>query len=138
MQRRMRRGLSPLVSTIILISAAIIGGMFVYNYFQTSVNKITATSQSLSVNVKTIPTENGKLVFLSITNVGRDPVHLNKAVFLDANGTVMQGNSKILNSNLRPGGKNTFILNAPSDAVFVYIEYSTGETTLQTDPVQLS
>ncbi|MEB3772276.1 MAG: hypothetical protein GSR82_01190 [Desulfurococcales archaeon] len=138
MTQKNRKGLSPLVSTIILISAAIIGGMFVYNYFQTSVNKITATSQSLSVNVKTIPTQNGDLVYLSITNVGRDPVHLTKAVFLDANGTTIQNGDKTLNSDLRPGGKDTFIVNAPNNAAFVYIEYTIGQTTLQTDPIQLS
>ncbi|MCE4614553.1 MAG: hypothetical protein F7B60_03395 [Desulfurococcales archaeon] len=132
------KGLSPLVSTMILISAAIIGGMFVYNYFQTSVNKITATSQSLTVNVKTIPTENGSLVYLSITNVGRDPVQLEKAVFLYPNGTAIQNQGKDLNTLLRPGGKNTFILNAPTDASFIYIDYKNGKTELQTDPIQLS
>ncbi len=138
MNRKTRRGLSPLVSTIILISAAIIGGMFVYNYFQTSVNKITAASQSLSVNVKTIPTQNGDLIYLSITNVGRDPVHLNKAVFLDANGTAIQNSDKTINADLRPGGKDTLIINAPSNASFVYIEYRIGQETLQTNPIQLS
>jgi len=135
--RPRKRGLSPLVSTMILISAAIIGGMFVYNYFQTSVNKITATSQSLTVDVKTIPTNNGSLIYLSVTNVGKDTVQLEKAVFLDSNGTKLASQPD-LNAQLRPGGKNTFILNAPTNASFVYLVYKDGKTELQTDPIQLS
>jgi len=135
--RPRKRGLSPLVSTMILISAAIIGGMFVYNYFQTSVNKITATSQSLTVDVKTIPTNNGSLIYLSVTNVGKDTVQLEKAVFLDSNGTKLASQPD-LNTQLRPGGKNTFILNAPTNASFVYLVYKDGKTELQTDPIQLS
>ncbi|MEB3755862.1 MAG: hypothetical protein GSR79_03270 [Desulfurococcales archaeon] len=137
MRRPRKRGLSPLVSTMILISAAIIGGMFVYNYFQTSVNKITATSQSLTVDVKTIPTNNGSLIYLSVTNVGKDTVQLEKAVFLDSNGTKLASQPD-LNTQLRPGGKNTFILNAPTNASFVYLVYKDGKTELQTDPIQLS
>ena len=137
MGRPRKRGLSPLVSTMILISAAIIGGMFVYNYFQTSVNKITATSQSLTVDVKTIPTNNGSLIYLSVTNVGKDTVQLEKAVFLDSNGTKLASQPD-LNTQLRPGGKNTFILNAPTNASFVYLVYKDGKTELQTDPIQLS
>ena len=137
MGRPRKRGLSPLVSTMILISAAIIGGMFVYNYFQTSVNKITATSQSLTVDVKTIPTNNGSLIYLSVTNVGKDTVQLEKAVFLDSNGTKLASQPD-LNAQLRPGGKNTFILNAPTNASFVYLVYKDGKTELQTDPIQLS
>ncbi len=137
MRRPRKRGLSPLVSTMILISAAIIGGMFVYNYFQTSVNKITATSQSLTVDVKTIPTNNGSLIYLSVTNVGKDTVQLEKAIFLDSNGTKLASQPD-LNTQLRPGGKNTFILNAPTNASFVYLVYKDGKTELQTDPIQLS
>ncbi len=137
MGRIRKRGLSPLVSTMILISAAIVGGMFVYNYFQTSVNKIMATSQSLTVNVKTIPTDNGSLVYLSVTNVGKDAVQLEKAVFLGSNGTKLAPQPDI-NTQLRPGGKNTFIISAPTGSSFIYLVYKDGETELQTDPIQLS
>ncbi len=130
-----KKGISPLVSTMILITAAVIGGMLVFNYFQGSVNQIAASSQAVTVDAKSIYTDNGKVVYIAVTNIYNKRLQLDKIVFLDSNGNNIS--SQAINTSLEPGGKYTYVGKVPAHAQLVLVEYHAGTAVMKSPPVKI-
>ena len=132
----MRRALSPLVSTIVLISAAIIGGIIVYTYFQNSVNTIAASSGSLQVSAESLYINStSKLVHLSIVSTYQKPVTIKSVVLVLDNGSSTAITPQ--STTVAPGSKASLIVTAPADARLVYIKYGYNNHELETNPVSI-
>ncbi len=142
--RAKRRGLSPLIATVVLISATIVGGMLVYNYFQKSFNSLTAGSGALQITASSeYLNETSKLVHLDLYNMYDKPVTLIDVVAVKGDGStvkvpIVSGGAST--SVISSGEKQSLIVIAPNDAVAIYAEYKVegSNTILQSSPVRIS
>jgi flagellin-like protein len=147
---RSKRGLSPLIATVVLISATIVGGMLVYNYFQKSFNSVTARSGALQVSATSeYLSDTSKLVHITLLNTYDQPVKIKSIVAVYQNGSVEEvsiisssGTSRSasgLSVTIPSGGKYSVVAVVPNDAVAVYVTYTIGNsnTVLQSSPVKI-
>jgi flagellin-like protein len=136
--RLARRGLSPLIATVVLISATVVGGLLVYNYFQRSMDTVAATSATLALSVRSeYLTGTTKLVYIEATNLHDVPVNVTAVWVVDQNGGHTQlapTDVKGIPAVIEPGAKATIIAKVPSTAASVYLEYQAGGQTLYTQP----
>jgi flagellin-like protein len=140
---RSKRALSPLIATVVLISATIVGGMLVYNYFQKSFNSVAAKSGALELTATSeYLNETHKLVHLEIYNTYGDPVQIVDIKGIDSKGntynvTVISGNSS---GEIASGEKYSIIAVVPSSTTAIYVDYRIGnsQTILQSTPVKIS
>jgi len=135
--RLRRRALSPLVSTIVLISAAIVGGIIVYNYFQNSVNTIAASSGTLQVSVSTAYlNDQTKIVHIDLINTYSKPINVTGVtVFLD------DGTQKEFKLNqtvtVTAGSRASLIESVPANARVLYVDYTYNGQQMKSSAVQL-
>jgi flagellin-like protein len=137
-----RKGLSPLVAAVVLISATIVGGMLVYQYFQNSMGKAQAMAEGLTISADTIPLSSGKtLVYVTVINNYDKPVKITGAQALDQNGTqvtLTPTNSSSLPTTLEAGGKTTIIFTADTIPKAIAVTYVVDGTQHVSEPVQVS
>jgi len=137
-----RRGLSPLVATVVLISATIIGGMLVYNYFQKSVNVIASKSGSLQLSVDySYLNSTHKLVYIEVYNAYADKVILKSVKVIHPDGSVTTAAilENRVNQPLAPNTKYSIVAVVPNDVTAVYLTYTIGDSNVEltTSPVRL-
>ncbi len=136
---RRRRGLSPLVATVLLISATVLGGILVYQYFQKSVSHAQGLQQSLTLTADSITlNENTTIVRVTIVNQGDDNIIVKKIVLLDENGntlnsTILQGQTKPLS----PGERTVIILKTNKKPSALYAQYLLKGKTYTSEPVEI-
>lgn len=83
-----RLALSPLVTTAILITAGILGGLLLYQYFSNVMTAISSTEAvSLELTVQSIGTTTR--FYYRIENVGTSPIVLKNITVLDSAGEVV-------------------------------------------------
>ena len=142
--KRSKRGLSPLIATVVLISATIVGGMLVYNYFQKSFNSVTARSGALEITASVnYLNESYKLVHLVIYNTYNSAVNITNVEGLSTSGSPVHlevVSAEVGKIVIPAGGKYSIILIAPSSTAAVYVEYtiSGSNAVLQSNPVSIS
>ncbi|MDK2384029.1 MAG: hypothetical protein QI199_04370 [Candidatus Korarchaeota archaeon] len=135
-----RRALSPLVATAILISAAVIGGMMLYNYFNTamgSVNKV----DSLIADFNAMNVGSTTILHYEFWNTGTQPANITGIVVVDSSGNTTS--IPVTPIVVRGGDKasGTLVLGtplSPGEAYVVYAEYSAGGRVSTTNPVQIT
>ncbi|MEB3844715.1 MAG: hypothetical protein LRS48_03430 [Desulfurococcales archaeon] len=140
--RKSRRGLSPLIAAVVLISATIVGGMLVYQYFQSSLGRAQAMAQGLAVTASSMPlNSNTTLIEVSILNNYNKPVTITGVTGILANAstvTLKPASGQELPVQLNPGEKNTIILVSNQTVPrAVVVHYSVDGVEHQSDPVQL-
>ncbi len=138
---RARKGLSPLVATVVLISATILGGMLIYNYFQESVDKMQGLSEGLIIDVSQARlSQTTRLVHLEVLNNHDVQVEVTAVNGIYPNGTTIQlQTQETLPLQVAPGGKASInaVVTDPS-IVAVSISYQTIDgRSLTTEPQQL-
>lgn len=142
--RGSRRGLSPLIATVVLISATIVGGMLVYNYFQKSFSSVTARSGALEISATAeYLNQSSKLVHLVIYNTYNTPINITKIKGIESSGvstTVNLIGSESIHILIPSGGKYSTILVVPNTTVAIYVNYKIvgSGNILQSNPVSLS
>jgi len=144
-RRRARKGLSPLVATVLLISATVIGGMIVYQYFQNSIAKAQGMGGGLLVTASaTIINDNLTLVRVSIVNGENDIVVINASniIFFDDNGNVVQplnvtGTSIGEVVAIEPGEKTVLVFAFNKAPSAVIVEYQINGEIYKSDPVAI-
>jgi flagellin-like protein len=95
-----RRGISPLIATIILIAITIAGGLLIYSAFFSTAGVLSAKGQVAVENMKLVKATSGAVNFtITIKNTGNKPVsELNVTLDGEATATVtLPGNA------LQPG-----------------------------------
>jgi len=87
-----KRGISPLIATIILIAICVAGGLLIYNVFFSTSNTITAKGQLEITNVELIKSSGGVTFTITVKNAGNKPVS-GLTVLLEGNdlGLVFSG-----------------------------------------------
>ncbi|MEM1619844.1 MAG: hypothetical protein QXU97_01355 [Fervidicoccaceae archaeon] len=76
------RALSPLVATVILLSATMLGGVMLYQYFN-HIMKVYTSEDSVVLSISVISsTQSNATFYYEVTNYGNAPVNLNKIEIL--------------------------------------------------------
>ncbi len=141
MAKSLRRGLSPLVATVVLISATVIGGLVIYNYFEKSINVVSTASATLSLYVdETYLNTDTKLVYIQAVNLYDKPVNVTGVTVVMPDGSTVNLQADDVQGipvTIEPGSKATIIAKAPADAAAVYLTYTVDGKTLTTEPQEL-
>ena len=139
--RRARKGLSPLVAAVVLISATIVGGMLVYQYFQNSVGKAQAMSEGVTVTGSLIPlSANKTLVSITVINNYDKPIKVTGATAIGSDGGQIQlttTNSTSLPTVIEAGGKTTLIFTANGHPSAVSVVYEVDGVSHTSEPARL-
>ncbi len=140
MRARTRKGLSPLVATVVLISATVIGGMLIYNYFQDSVGRLQGMGENLVVTSRSMYiTDTTRLVYIEATNNYDRPISVNGVRGFLTNGTAINLTvQEQLPLVLKPGEKTAVnaIIDNPS-IIAISIVYQVDGKTVSTEPVKI-
>ena len=138
MRGRHARGMSPLVATVVLISATVVGGLLVYNYFQQSVDTVAATSATLALTVRSdYLTASTRLVYIEAVNFYDLPVNVTGVWIVGSDGSHFKlpaSSVKGVPAVIEPGEKASIIATVPANAAAVYLEYTVGDQRLMTQP----
>ena len=71
-----RRGISPLIATIILISICVAGGLMIYSVFFSTSGTLTAKGELTVEAIDLVRDTDGNIVFtITIKNTGNKPIH---------------------------------------------------------------
>ncbi|MCE4612537.1 MAG: hypothetical protein F7C07_01710 [Desulfurococcales archaeon] len=139
--RTWRRGLSPLIATVVLISATIVGGVLIYNYFQESVAQLRQLGESVVVSVNNVfLNETARMVYVKVTNAFSQPITITGVKAFRDNGSVSTINLQAP-QRIEPGGvaSLTIVLDeSTASTVAVSIVYQVDGETLESEPVKLS
>ncbi|MCE4610713.1 MAG: hypothetical protein F7B17_01935 [Desulfurococcales archaeon] len=132
-----RKGLSPLIASVILIAITIVGGLLVYQYFQVSSESLIAAGETVFLRVSYTVLDNGsKLVYIEVTNGYRKPISVLDVQYYDIQGGEVAMGLQ-LNTTVKPGGKTTITTVVPEIATAVAVVYSIDGQVLVSEPVQL-
>ena len=137
MSKRKSKGLSPLVAAVLLISATVVGGMLVYNYFQSTMDKLATSTEGLQVNARSAPVSGGKLVYIEVSSMLNEQASISQIVFLDGNGTTIPNSTISINKTINPNEKITLIEQAPLQANYFYLVYTVNGETMVTEPIAI-
>ncbi len=139
---RKRRGLSPLIASVLLISATVLGGVLVYQYFQSSLSNVKTLSQDIMVTANAIVlNENATIVKVSVTNQYSYPITLTGIFLLDSDGNSIPATplgSTTINIPIEPGDKTTVLMKTTKNPAFVYVIYKADGETHRSEPVPIN
>ena len=135
---RLRKGLSPLVATVVLISITILGGMLIYTYFQRSVDTMLSASQSVVVRASSVVLDsNNKIVYVELTNGFDKNIEVLEVLYVDTAGTIQSAKNYTIPTILATGEKFTDTIVIPLDARAILIRYGIDGKTQITEPVPI-
>lgn len=106
-----RRGISPLIATIILIAITVAGGLLIYSMFMSTGSIWGAKGQVAVENIKLVKNTDGAVTFaITVKNTGNKPIQSDGLTVKLEGQTV----AITLNSDLQPGQSVSFVGDAPS------------------------
>jgi len=119
-----RRGISPLIATIILISICVAGGLMVYSVFFSTSGTLTAKGELTVEAIDLVKDTDGNIVFtITIKNTGNKPIHGTDAnrlvITLGSDSITLAGGTKASGGNL-PDSANL----QPGQSISVDLYYS--------------
>jgi len=133
---RGRRSLSNLVGAVILIAATVVGGLFVYSYFQRSVGAFMSLGSTVSVVGTDEPINStSSILYLKIVN--------NEQTSIQVTGIFLVNSTGRYNINLtqplviQPGSEASMVRMVPGAYSEVYVAYNVGGATYYTQPTSL-
>ena len=136
MRARGRRSLSNLVGAVILIAATVVGGLFVYSYFQRSVGTFMSLGSTVSVVGTDEPINStSSILYLKIVN--------NEQTSIQVTGIFLVNSTGRYNINLtqplviQPGSEASMVRIVPGAYSEVYVAYNVGGATYYTQPTSL-
>jgi flagellin-like protein len=121
-----RRGLSPLVATIVLIAFTVLGGIIVYEFFMKTAESAMASGEMLIATATKSYFDNTRvLVQVDMVNGYRTNITITDIRYVTpaagtATATLVSGS---VNASLMPGAKHTVIILIPSNAKAIIISY---------------
>jgi len=100
-----RRGISPLIATIILISICVAGGLMIYSVFFSTSGTLTAKGELTVEAIDLVKDTDGNIVFtITIKNAGNKPIHGTDAnrlvITLGSDSITLAGGTKASGGNL--------------------------------------
>ncbi|MGC9209669.1 MAG: archaellin/type IV pilin N-terminal domain-containing protein [Acidilobus sp.] len=134
MRGRVRRSLSNLVGAVILIAATIVGGVFVYTYFQRSVNTFINMGSTVSVIGTDEPMNaTSSIVYIKVVNDEQSPITVINVTLINSTGKYMIP----VNQQVQPGGQISIVKVVPGTYASAYVVYSQNGQVLYTQPTPL-
>jgi len=115
-----KRGISPLIATIILISICVAGGLLIYNIFFSATGTITQRGQVEVVTVDLVKSSGGTAFSITIKNTGNKPV-VTLQVTLDdedAQNLKLDGTDIGADNMLQPG-QTASLSYSPTDGKYI-------------------
>ncbi len=142
-----KRSLSNLIGTVILISATLIGGVLVYNYFQKSLTTMENMGQGVNImaNSQTI-SSNSQIIYIKITNDMQSQIKITGIYGIYQNGTqeniTLSSNNivpDVINKYINPGESISFVVYTSSSLQSIFLQYNDTQsnTIMSTQPVNL-
>jgi len=133
---RGRKSLSNLVGAVILIAATVVGGLFVYSYFQRSVGAFMSLGSTVSVVGTDEPINStSSILYLKIVN--------NEQTSIQVTGIFLVNSTGKYNINLaqplviQPGSEASMVRVVPGTYSEVYVAYNVSGATYYTQPTSL-
>lgn len=117
------RGLSPIIATLILIAAALIGAAMVYRYFVTASYVVTNKPELVVEDASYNPTS--YTLYLRLSNSGMTTVNITGIVVKGAGGTACTVNAtSLIGRVLSPSDTLTAIITVTGcQPSYMYVEY---------------
>ena len=141
MRQAARRGLSPLIAAVVLISATIVGGMLVYQYFQNTMHRAQAMSEGIAVTANAIPLSgNTSLVSVTVLNNYDTPIQVTGAIAVYPDGTTRQlqpANGTSLPVAIPAGAKTSLLFTSTGTPAAVTIKYSVNGQAHTSEPARI-
>ncbi|MEM2188680.1 MAG: archaellin/type IV pilin N-terminal domain-containing protein [Nitrososphaerota archaeon] len=104
-----RRGISPLIATIILIAITVAGGLLIYSMFLSTGSIWGAKGQVAVENIKLVKDSSGSILFsITLKNTGNKPV---QSLTIKLAGQVVV--DETLTNPLQPGQSTSYVGGAP-------------------------
>ncbi len=136
------RALSPIISAMILIVAAVVGGMLAYQYFMNTLSTMVMKPH-VTIDEATLYTL-ANMVYIKVSNMGGTPVKVNTINVL-CNATTIIGSSSP-DASLEPGKTTVFkvSLNPGVDVfacakIYVALDYEAPNYGVQsTRPIEVT
>jgi len=135
---RGRRSLSNLVGAVILIAATVVGGLFVYSYFQRSVGAFMSLGSTVSVVGTDEPINStSSILYLKIVNNEQTAIHVTGIFLVNSTGRyyINLSSQPLV---IQPGSEASMVRVVPGTYSEVYVEYVVGSATYYTQPTSLS
>jgi len=104
---RGKRGISPLIATIILIAIALAGGLLVYTYMTSMTGVLSAKGQVSVEAIDLVKDTEGNVVFsITVKNSGNKPIKLINVTLASENAVTIFNNT---NSPLQPSQTTSYV-----------------------------
>jgi flagellin-like protein len=113
-----RKGISPLIATIILIAICVAGGLLVYTIFFSTAGTITSKGQLTVEAVDLVKQTDGAAAFtITIKNSGNKPITTTHSLNVTLKGTEYEVFPS--GGNLQPGQSTSYLQTFSASAGFV-------------------
>ncbi len=117
-----------------MIAATIVGGIFVYTYFQRSVNTFISMGSTVSVVGSEEPVNaTYSIVYIKVVNDEQTPINLVSVTLVNSTGKY----SFAVNQTVQPGSQVSIVKVVPGDYSNCYVTYLEGGQTYYTEPTPL-
>ncbi len=134
-----RKGISPLVASTILVIIAIAGGIMLYQYYNTLITSLTSSTETLIIKkVRLIELDNNSVLYIDLWNPSSYMARITNIII---------DNTKIrINETVEPASSKQVIINInstlldihPGTSHYVMLEYTLNNNGTQyTDPYRV-
>ncbi len=135
---RIRKGISPLVASTILVIIAIAGGIMLYQYYNTLITSLTSSTETLIVKkARLIILDNKSMLYVDLWNPSSYTAIINNAIIDNAkikvNETIKPASSKQIIIIIN----NTSISMEPGTTHYIVLRYILNNNELYTDPFKV-
>ena len=134
-----RKGISPLVASTILVIIAIAGGIMLYQYYNTLMTSLTSSTETLIIKkVRLIELNNNSVLYIDLWNPSSYTARITNIIIdntkIRTNETVGPASSKQVIMNI-----NSTLLNIrPGTPHYIILEYTLNNNETQyTDPYKV-
>ncbi len=135
---RIRKGISPLVASTILVIIAIAGGIMLYQYYNTLITSLTSSTETLIVKkARLIILDNKSMLYVDLWNPSSYTAIINNAIIDNAkikvNETIKPASSKQIIIIIN----NTSLSMEPGTTHYIVLRYILNNNELYTDPFKV-
>ncbi|MCD6535781.1 MAG: hypothetical protein J7K49_01945 [Thaumarchaeota archaeon] len=105
-----KRGISPLIATIILISICVAGGLLIYNVFFSTGGTLTAKGQVSVESIDLVKATGGDVAFsITVKNTGNKPAKSIKITLVGGDNKINDEELLGTGSSLEPGQSVSYV-----------------------------
>ena len=135
---RIRKGISPLVASTILVIIAIAGGIMLYQYYNTLMTSLTSSAETLIVKkARLITLDNKSMLYIDLWNPSSYTATISNVIIdnneIKVNETIKPASSKQIMITIN----NTSLNIEPGTSHYIVLKYKLNNNELYTDPFRV-